>query len=306
MILKKLKSFFAKGKEERKETKKAGIIAVNDIHVYYEIHGKGTPLLLIEGLGYASWMWFKQIPSFSRKHTVVVFDNRGVGRTDKPDGAYSIEMMADDAAALLHALDTGPANVLGVSMGGFIAEELALRYPRIVRKLVLVSTSSGFKKETFKGFEMWNDLMTLWGFNSTIEGKGNIQSTPFTLPLSEEAVIREGLSKAFTPEYLLSNKDEIDKIVKLQMEFPQPFYAWKRQFEAGINFDAEDRITDIKNTTLVVAGSEDTVIAPSESRRLAEKIPNARYVEVENAGHLLFMKEATRFNEIVLDFLEEN
>lgn len=305
MLLKKLKGFF-KQKAEKKEAERAGIITVNDINVYYEIHGKGTPLLLIEGLGYASWMWFKQLPAFSKKHTVVAFDNRGVGRTDKPDGAYSIQMMADDGAALLQALDIRSADVLGVSMGGFIAQELALRYPRIVKKLVLVSTSSGFRKEIFKGFEMWNDFMTLWGFNSTLFDKGDIQSVPPTVTVPEEAMIREGLSKAFTKEYLLSNKDDMDKIVKLQMEFPQPPYAWQRQFEAGMNFNADDRISDIRNATLVVAGREDSIVLPIESRKLAEKIPNARYVELEYSGHLLFIKEADKFNKIVLDFLEEN
>src|SRR5574341_122020 len=82
----------------------SGKAVVNDINIYYEIHGEGKPLLLIEGLGYSSWMWFKQIPAFSREYKVIVFDNRGVGNTDKPDIEYTIEMMADDAAGLLKVL----------------------------------------------------------------------------------------------------------------------------------------------------------------------------------------------------------
>src|SRR3989304_4837981 len=79
---------------------KAGKVEVNDINIYYEIHGEGEPLLLIEGIGYSSWMWFSQIPAFSREYKVIVFDNRGVGNTDKPDSEYTIETMADDAAGL--------------------------------------------------------------------------------------------------------------------------------------------------------------------------------------------------------------
>ena len=102
----------------------SGKIKIDDIDVYYEIHGEGEPLLLVEGLGYSTWMWFKQIPNFSREYQVIVFDNRGVGNTDKPDIEYTIEMMADDAAGLLRALDIESAHVLGVSMGGFIAQEM--------------------------------------------------------------------------------------------------------------------------------------------------------------------------------------
>ena len=95
----------------------SGTVKVNGIDIYYEIHGSGEPVLLIEGLGYSSWMWYKQIPALSRKYQVVLFDNRGAGNTDKPDSEYTIEIMADDAAGLARTqlVPPGPAGALEVS-----------------------------------------------------------------------------------------------------------------------------------------------------------------------------------------------
>jgi 3-oxoadipate enol-lactonase len=121
---------------------------VNGITVYYEFHGEGKPLLLIAGLGSGVSLFARSIPLFSKDREVIAFDNRGAGRTDKPDAPYTIEMMADDTVGLLRALDIERADVLGVSMGGRIAMDLAIRYPRVVKGLVLVSTSARVTKET--------------------------------------------------------------------------------------------------------------------------------------------------------------
>jgi 3-oxoadipate enol-lactonase len=121
----------------------------NGIEVYYEVHGEGgMPLLLIAGLGSGASLFARSIPIFSKDRRVLAFDNRGVGRTDKPDVPYTIEMMADDAVGLLRALDIKQADVLGVSMGGRIAMDLAARYPEMVRGLILVSTSARVTKES--------------------------------------------------------------------------------------------------------------------------------------------------------------
>jgi 3-oxoadipate enol-lactonase len=117
-------------------------LKVNDITMYYEVHGRGEPLLLINGLG-ADVMLLKPITeALSKRYRVIVFDNRGAGRTDKPDAPYSMDMMADDAAGLLDALKIPTSNVMGISMGGRIAISLALRYPKKVKHLILVSTSA--------------------------------------------------------------------------------------------------------------------------------------------------------------------
>ena len=118
-------------------------ISVNGISLYYEIHGSGEPLLLLQGLGYPCEMWFSQVPVFSKDFTTIIFDNRGTGRSDKPDEVYTIQQMAGDTIALLNDLGVPLAHILGVSMGGLIAQEMAIEFPDRVKKLVLISTHYG-------------------------------------------------------------------------------------------------------------------------------------------------------------------
>ena len=120
-------------------------ITVNDIAIYYEIHGEGQPLLLIAGLGTDLTLYEPITRELSKKYRVIVFDNRGVGRTDKPDIPYSIERMAGDTAGLLEALHLDSVHVLGISMGGRIAMALTLQYPRLVKSLVLTSTAASLR-----------------------------------------------------------------------------------------------------------------------------------------------------------------
>ena len=126
-----------------------------------------------------------------------------------------------------------------------------------------------------------------------------------SLGLTPKEKIRYGLSLAFTPEYFKNHAEEIDRIVDWRLSNPQPPYAWKRQFMAGINFDSTDRVSQIKAPTLVVTGSEDRVTPPERSKRLAEEIPNSRLIIIEGTGHLLSIEQAEEFNEIVLSFLQE-
>jgi pimeloyl-ACP methyl ester carboxylesterase len=125
------------------------------------------------------------------------------------------------------------------------------------------------------------------------------------LPLPPEKRIRNKLSFAFTPQYFNTHIEEINQIVEWRLQNPQPFYAWKRQFRAGIKFDATSEIHRINVPTLVIAGSDDRVVSPESSKRLSEGIPNSRFKIIEETGHLLFIEKAEEFNRTVLDFLKE-
>jgi 3-oxoadipate enol-lactonase len=116
------------------------IVRVNDIDMYYVIHGKGEPVLLIAGLNSDHTLFRGSIPQLAERYRVIAFDNRGMGHTDKPDIPYSIEMMADDTAGLLNAIGIEQAHILGTSMGGRVAAALALQHPQQVKSLILVST----------------------------------------------------------------------------------------------------------------------------------------------------------------------
>ena len=285
----------------------SGTVKVNGIDIYYEVHGSGEPLLMIEGLGYSAWMWYKQIPAFSRRYQVILFDNRGAGNTDKPDTEYSTEIMADDASGLLRTLGIGPVHVLGISLGGFIAQELALRHPDLVKSLVLVSTNSGPGQRVMRNSQHLNGLFKLWGILPGTFEMGGKASAPFGFEygLTKEERIRYGLSLAFTPEYFEGHPDEIDRIVSWRLDNPQPGYAWRRQLTAGMNFDSSGRAEGIDAPALVINGSEDRIVTPESVRELARRIPDSRYIEIGGSGHLLFIERSDEFNETVMGFLDE-
>ncbi|MGH7891739.1 MAG: alpha/beta fold hydrolase [Thermodesulfobacteriota bacterium] len=285
----------------------SGTVKVNGIDLYYEIHGSGEPLLMIEGLGYSAWMWYKQIPVFSKRYQVILFDNRGAGNTDKPDSEYSIEIMADDASGLLRTLGIGPVHALGISLGGFIAQELALRHPDLVKSLSLVSTNSGPGKRAMRNSQHVNGLFKLWGILPGTFEMGGKASVPlgFEYGITKEDRIRYGLSLAFTPEYYRQHPEEIERIVRWRLENPQPGYAWTRQLMAGMNFDSSGRAENIHAPTLVLNGTEDRIVTPESARELAGSIPDSRYIEIEGSGHLLFIERSDEFNETVMGFLDE-
>ena len=141
-------------------------VKVNDINIYYEVYGEGEPIVLIGGLAndLTDYTRIPIITTLARKYRVIVFDNRGVGRSDKPDIPYSIEMMADDTAGLLKKLGIKDTNIVGVSMGGRIALDLAIRYPKIVKKLILVSTSARIIK-SLRRLILFGVLSRIFGFN---------------------------------------------------------------------------------------------------------------------------------------------
>jgi pimeloyl-ACP methyl ester carboxylesterase len=266
-------------------------VKVNGIDIYYEIYGAGEPLVLIEGLGYSAWMWYKQMPAFTERYKVIVFDNRGAGNTDKPDTEYSIEIMADDASGLLRTLGVGQAHVLGVSLGGFI---------------VLVSTNSGPGKPIGGNSSPWNGFLKFWGFlPGMLEMSGKSGIPPrVEYGLTKEERIRYGLSVAFTPEYFKEHPDEIEQIVKWRLDNPQPGYAWTRQLVAGMKFDSSARAGEIKVPAVVISGTEDRIVSPESARELSDRIPLSRYIPIEGSGHLLFIERSDEFNETVTCFLD--
>ena len=283
----------------------SGTVYVNGINIYYEVHGSGEPLLLIEGLGYSSWMWYKQVPALSKTHKVVIFDNRGAGNTDKPDSEYTIELMARDAAGLLKEMGIESAHVLGVSLGGYVAQELAISEPDMVRDLVLVSTNSGPGKLVTGKSPFLNGFLKLWGFLPTAfdASRGPVR---LEYAMSGEERMRYGLSLAFSEEYFKNNSDEIDRIMKWRLENPQPEYAWRRQLLAGIGYDSSLRSGEIKSRTLLVNGAQDRVVSPESALKLSKRIPDSTLVVLEGAGHLLFIERPEEFNAHVLGFLKDS
>lgn len=256
--------------------------------LFFEIHGEGPPLAMIEGWGYSRWMWFKQINPFSKKYTCIIFDNRGVGLSDKPDEPYSVGLFADDLRELLDHIKVHRTHILGISMGGFIAQEFAFKYPERVLSLVLVSTHLGGEKAIQTPKETMDAILSI---------------------REEELGARETLKRkmafAFNPKYFEENPEEIEQIISWRIEEAQPRYAWLRQAEAVQSFNLGNKASQIKAPTLIVEGTNDRVVPHQNAELLLETIPNSRLVLFEGGSHLIFIENADTFNKVVIDFLRE-
>lgn len=257
---------------------------IEGVELYYEIHGSGFPLVLIRGLGSNADHWYSQVPPFSLRFRLVIFDNRGIGRSGKPDVRYTIPMMADDTAGLMDALGISKAHILGLSMGGMIAQEFALRYPQMVGGLVLACTHCGGDAAVRPSgiCSTFNDLM----FSGTQEAVKKAQTCVYA-----EQTLTE------VPEIIQKNRE-------VSQKFPPDTEVLIRQLEAIEHHDTWERLPLIHAPTLVLAGKEDALIPPENSRILAERIPGARLQIIEGGGHLFLVEQEDVFNRTVLDFLE--
>lgn len=259
---------------------------INDVNLYYEVHGQGPPLLFIGGLGYAAWMWFKQVGPLSRRFTVIIFDNRGTGGSDKPDHPYTIEMMACDAAGLLDYLRVKEAGVVGISMGGMIAQELALQFPQKVRRLLLGCTTFGGPNSV---------IMPADAFTALTNAEG----------LSQLEMLRQAMATAFRPGYMEANPREIEQILDWRLEKPTPRYAWLHQFNAVAGFNSEERLRELTIPVLIVSGDADRVLPVENSCLLHRRIKSSRLHILPGAGHVFFIEEPKAFNRLLLDFMSE-
>jgi len=266
-----------------------------DIELYYEQHGSGDPLLLIMGLAADSQAWIFQVPEFSKRYRTITFDNRGVGRSSKPAGPYTIAGMADDAARLMDALDIGRAHVVGVSMGGMIAQELALRHAGRVRGLVLACTFATSD----------NDVETA---RETVTQLGGSMSADGTLAIDAAAVdpmmfFQHLLPRVFNPDYLQRELPTLIQLFGGALQWGFSMDAILAQAQAALCHNCIERLQGIESPTLVITGDSDLLISPRNSERIAEKIPAARLIKVPGGSHGFNFETPDVFNRHVLSFL---
>ncbi len=259
-------------------------VNVRGINLYYEVHGSGYPLILIRGLSSNADHWYCQLPAFSPHFSVVVFDNRGIARSDAPDEPFTISTLADDTALLMNALGIAKAHILGISMGGMIAQEIALKYGHMVNGLILACTHCG-------GLHVVQPASdTLKDFSEFL-----FTRTPEAAPKAIKAL--------FSDRTIQQNPEVIRVYGEFSTRFPPASQILKRQIDAIQQHDAWENLNRIQNPTLVIVGSEDALIPPENSRILAERIPHARLQVIEKVGHQLFIEEPDACNGAVLDFL---
>lgn len=258
----------------------------SDIDIYYETHGSGFPVLFISGLGAGTWAWEPQVPFFSRRYRMIVFDNRGAGRTSTPPGPYSIEQMALDTVRLLHSLDIEKTFVAGLSMGGMIAQELALILPHRIQGLVLAATHPGGNMRISGSDEVYQRLMDNSG-------------------LGPEEIVDKNIPILFSPESVTNRPKLIQAYRERQKDIPvQPEHAFAAQQAAIQGFDCSDRLGKIQAPTLLLAGEDDQLIPADNARRMAEHIPDSRIKILPQAGHLIHMEQLDEFNQTVNEFFQ--
>lgn len=253
----------------------------NGCRIYWEESGAGDPLLLIMGLGYSLDMWHRTRPAMAEHYRTVVFDNRGVGKSDVPTGPYAIAQMADDAAAVLDAAGIERTHVYGVSMGGMIAQELTLRHPERVRSLVLGCTSFG-------------------GPNSVPAAPPVIQTLMARATMSPEEGVEAMIPFIYGPSTPRARIDE-DLAIR-RRTFPQAA-GYLAQVQGIMAWNCYDRLENIRVPTLVLHGEADQLVPPENGRILARKIPGARLVTFEKASHIYPTDEPEAANREVLRFL---
>ena len=260
---------------------------VNGIELNYIEAGGGDPLLLIMGFGGDHLAWAFQTPVFAQRYRVIAFDNRGAGQSSVPDIPYTTRMMADDAAGLLDHLKIERAHVIGVSMGGMIAQELALHHPRRVRSLQLHCTMARPDRYMHALIENWRVVRA--------------KVTP-------EEWMRVVALWLFAPTTYVERPELVEAIIQTGIANPHPFTltGFLRQGDAVRSHDTFERLGKLAAPALVSVADEDILVAPRFSRELAAAIPGAAFKTIERAGHCYFWERPDVFNAMCLEFLERN
>ena len=253
--------------------------------MFYTEAGHGEPLILIMGFGGDHQAWAFQVPALAQRYRVITFDNRGAGQSDAPDQPYTIRAMAEDVRGLLDTLDIERAHVLGVSMGGMIAQELALDHPRRVRSLQLGCTLArpdAYMRALIGG---WREVRT---------------------HLDREATLRILAVWLFAPQTYQERPEFVEMVIQsaLANPWPQTVTGFLRQSDAIAGHDTLARLGAIGCPTLVSVAEDDILVPPRFSRELAAQIPGAKLQVVSGAGHVFFWERADVFNQICLDFLD--
>jgi pimeloyl-ACP methyl ester carboxylesterase/molybdopterin/thiamine biosynthesis adenylyltransferase len=263
----------------KKRSRKA---AVNGVDLYYKVEGEGKPVLMISPLGADASFWARQTQELAKHFRVITFDNRGSGVSSPCVGDCSTELMAEDAIRLLEFLAVDSAHVVGLALGGLIAQQIAARRPDLVDRLVLASSYLHADERIEAVTRQWRELAVRQGME----------------PLFDAC-----LEYLFSPGYIADNDGELDKLktfYRLTLVDPQSFCS---QSLAGVRHDSRTLARQVTAPTLVLHGRGDRLVDPALGEALAESLGNAESVLFDDAPHFFIWEYADRFNAEVVDFL---
>jgi pimeloyl-ACP methyl ester carboxylesterase len=261
---------------------------LDDTELYYEVHGAGPPFLFLPATDAPGAVWsFFQVPEFSRDHRVIICDQRGTGKSKTRSTDFTTRRMATDAVSLLDHLGARDAIVCGHSIGGRVAQVLALDHPGVVRKLILASTGA---QTTQKGIPIKMCVgMIEKGYHNYLRN--------------------HCLEVGFGRAYLASHRDEVEKFLQVRLAEPAPLETFLQIVAARSEHDTSARLKDIHQPTLVLAGDEESrpsssgIAHLSSSETLAREIPGARFVLLPGQGHYYLYSDPVAMNRAIRDFL---
>jgi 3-oxoadipate enol-lactonase len=258
-------------------------IPVRDIEIHYREQGAGFPLVLLHGLNGDLTGWALAIPEWARHFRTIAVDIRGHGESGKPDQPYSIKGFAEDLHEFLRTLTIPQAHILGLSMGGAIAQQFALDFPQMVRSLVLVSTFSHIDEPCRRAFLKLRESLSSGGY-----------------PAFFDTVVE----LAFTPAYIAANPTGIAELKEKRIRSNSPA-AIGRATEACLSFHLKDEIAAIRRPTLVISGREDVFTPIHLAEQIHRAIPHSQWKILEGVGHNLYIEKPVQLADIVLNFLRK-
>ncbi len=249
--------------------------------IYWDEQGQGAPILLIMGLGYSSCMWYRTRPVLAARYRTIALDNRGVGQSEMPAGPYPIPLMASDALAVLDAAGIESGHVFGISMGGMIAQELALQNPKRVRSLILGCTACGGPHAVRAKPEANQMLMA-------------------RAKMTSEDAAQAAIPFIYDPG---TPRERIDEDLAVRRPwFAQPD-AYAAQLAGILAWEAYSRLDTIAAPTLVIHGENDQLVPPGNGELIAQRIPGAKLVLIPRAGHIFTTDQPDAAHQAFSDFL---
>ena len=262
-------------------------VKTNGIELYYETHGEGKPLALVSGLGYPLWQWHKMVPYLAEHFKVITFDNRGVGQSDRPAGPYTAQMLAADTVGLLDALGIDKAIVAGHSMGGFIAQAMALDYPQRVEKLILCSTNFGGPHHVPVTAEAMKVLT-------------DVTSDPLTR-------FKNGLVVSTAPGWAEKNPEMIEEWIKWRVANPIEPAPYQAQLTIGLALlpeaaAFENKLPNITVPVLILFGAHDKVVPAANADLLAKQLPVSQIRILPDAGHFFPIEIPEAASRAIIEF----
>jgi 3-oxoadipate enol-lactonase len=283
-----MRNQFPHSPPQRQQEDKTGTMPFsisNGISLYYDVVGQGPAVCLINGYRQGSAAWpFAFISRLSSRCSVILFDNRGTGRSDKPADGYDFDNMASDVIGLLDDLQLPSVHLFGFSMGGAIAQKVAIRHADRIDRFILFGTFCG---------GIWAEPASYSVFKRLMVTEGQ----------SPEDAARQAWPVTYSPEYLAANADAVEQQMRRELEHPTPVFAAQQQMAALRKFDSYRELPRIRANTLVATGANDILVKPRNSKILASRIPNARLELLADLGHRAIWEAPEEIADLTGDFL---